>query len=180
MTRTLYIIGSAAPPVRQLDEACALARTHGWEPCIILTPLAAGWVDLEMLRAATSQPIRTVPRRPDEQDPLPKADAVLAAPLTFNTINKWAAGISDNLALGLLNELLVAGPPIVAAPCAKKALRAHPTYGPSLHTLEAVGVTIVDQDAVVERGLDGLAAFRWHDVLGVLDARAARPRRHTG
>jgi hypothetical protein len=35
---------------------------------------------------------------------VPEADAVLAAPLTFNTINKWAAGISDTLALGLLSS----------------------------------------------------------------------------
>src|SRR5438034_5108813 len=84
--------------------------------------------DAERLAELTSTPVRIHPRRPDEQDPLPPAHAVLAAPLTFNSINKWAAGISDTLALGLLNELLVDGPPIVAVPWAKAALRAHPAY----------------------------------------------------
>lgn len=171
MSRSLYIIGSAAPPVRQLDEACALAREHGWQPSVILTPTAATWVDLDVLAAVTNQPVRVHPRRPEEQDPLPNADAVLAAPLTFNTMNKWAAGISDTLALGLLNELLVAGPPIVAAPCAKTALRAHPAYGPSLSTLDHAGVTIIDQDAIVQRGPDGLARFRWHSIFDALDKR---------
>jgi phosphopantothenoylcysteine synthetase/decarboxylase len=37
---------------------------------------------------------------------LPRADAVAIAPATFNTINKWVAGISDTFALGLLNEAI--------------------------------------------------------------------------
>jgi hypothetical protein len=36
--------------------------------------------------------------------PLPPADAIAVAPATYNTINKWAAGISDTLALGILCE----------------------------------------------------------------------------
>lgn len=171
MTRSLYIIGSAAPPVRQLGEACTLAREHGWQPTVILTPTAASWVDVDALAAATGQPVRVHPRRPDEQDRLPSADAVLAAPLTFNTINKWAAGVSDTLALGLLNELLIDGPPIVAGPCAKRALRAHPAYKPSLQVLQDTGVTLVDQDLVVERGSDGLAQFQWRAIISVLNER---------
>lgn len=174
--RTLYIIAAAAPPVRQLDEACVLARERGWQPCVILTPTAASWVDLDALAAVTSQPVRVQPRRPDEQDPLPDADAVLAAPLTFNTINKWAMGISDNLALGLLNELLVAGPPIVAVPCAKMALQAHPAYVPSLERLRVAGVTVVDQAEVIDRGPDGLACLDWRAVMQALDGRATTVR----
>jgi phosphopantothenoylcysteine decarboxylase len=105
----LYIIGASEPPVRQLDEPCRHAIEYGWRPHVILTPTAAEWGDLVAIRAITGTPIRVSPRLPHEQDPFPEADAVLAAPLTFNTINKWAAGISDTFALGLLNELLVDG-----------------------------------------------------------------------
>jgi flavoprotein len=35
----------------------------------------------------------------------------VVAPATFNTINKWAQGISDTLALGLLNEATGLGLP---------------------------------------------------------------------
>jgi len=75
------------------------------------------------------------------------------------------------LALGLLNELLADGPPIVAAPCAKAALQTHPAYKPNMRVLEASGVTFVDQEKTRERGPDGLAAFRWSDILAVLDER---------
>jgi phosphopantothenoylcysteine decarboxylase len=173
--RTLYIIGTAAPPVRQLDEACQLAIEHGWRPCVILTPTAASWVDIERLSTSIGMPVRVNRRRPDEQDPLPPADAILAAPLTFNTINKWAAGISDTLALGLLNELLVDSPLIVAVPCAKAALRAHPAYFASVQLLEKSSVHFLDQDRISSRDADGLVVFDWAAILQQMNhlARAA-------
>ena len=167
-TRTLYMIGAAAPPVRDIDHACRMAIDLGWNPYVVLTPTAATWVDLERVAQASSNVVRVHPRLPDQQDPLPPADAVLAAPLTFNTINKWAAGISDTLALGLLNELLVGGPPIVAAPCAKKSLTEHPAYRASIQTLGTVGVKFVDQQAHTSRGADGLVTLDWLAVLKIL------------
>jgi len=50
-----------------------------------------------------------------ESEVFPPADAVLAAPLTFNTIHKWACGINDTVALGLLHELLSSEPQ--SSPC---------------------------------------------------------------
>ena len=88
------------------------------------------------------------PRTPSEPDPLPDADALLAAPLTFNSLCKWAAGISDTLALGILNESLGLPAPVTAAPCIKKALRAHPAYQPSATRLEEAGVSILDPDRI--------------------------------
>jgi hypothetical protein len=164
-TRTLYIIGSAAPPVRELNEACELAAQGGWQPCVVLTPTAAEWVDVARLRETTGRPVRIHPRRPDELDPFPPADAVLAAPLTFNTINKWAAGISDTLALGLLNEMLAGEVPIVAAPCANHALRQHPRYISNLAWLGEMGIHVLDQDQIVARGEDSLAVFDWPAVM---------------
>lgn len=169
--RTLYLIGAAAPPVRQLDEACQLATEQGWRPCVILTPVAATWVDIDRLADITQSPVRVNPRPPYEQDPLPPADAILAAPLTFNTINKWAAGISDTLALGLLNELLIDGPPIIAVPCAKPALRAHPAYSTNLQLLDRAGAQFLDQDLLSTRGPDGLVIFDWASVLDEMTHR---------
>jgi hypothetical protein len=173
-SRTLYLIGTAAPPVRQIDEACQVAIDHGWSPCVILSPEAATWVDVDRLAKITANPVRVNPRRPDVPDPLPPAAAVLAAPLTFNTINKWAAGISDTVALGLLNELLVDGPPIVAAPCVKPALCAHPAYGASVRVLTDAGVTFADEEAVTSRGSDGRPVFDWHCLLHTMDGSRIR------
>jgi hypothetical protein len=38
---------------------------------------------------------------PADPDILPDPDAMIVAPATANTINKWAAGISDTLPLAL-------------------------------------------------------------------------------
>jgi phosphopantothenoylcysteine synthetase/decarboxylase len=160
----LYVIGASAPPVRQLTEACRLALDAGWQTYVTLTPTAAEWVDLAELQTVTGHPIRVNPRRPGESDLFPPADAVLAAPLTFNTINKWAHGINDTVALGLLNELLSGEPTIVAVPCVKLALQAHPAYAASVGVLEASGVRFLD-DSIVTRGEDGLAAFDWQAVV---------------
>jgi phosphopantothenoylcysteine synthetase/decarboxylase len=168
--RNLYLIGTAAPPVRQLGDACRQAIERGWLPHVVLTPTAASWVQADQLRSVVGVPVRVHPRLPDEQDPLPEADALLAAPLTFNTINKWAAGISDTLALGLLNELLSGGIPIVAAPCVKAALRSHPAYPASVDLLAGVGVQVLDPDSIAKRGEDGLVAFDWPRVLDSLNA----------
>jgi phosphopantothenoylcysteine synthetase/decarboxylase len=160
----LYMIGASAPPVRQLADACRLASDAGWQPYVTLTPTAAEWVDLAELRTVTGQPVRVQPRRPGEGDPFPPADAVLAAPLTFNTINKWACGINDTVALGLLNELLSGGPAIVAVPCIKPALQAHPAYAANVHLLESAGVEFLNESITI-RGSDGLVAFDWPTVI---------------
>lgn len=160
-SRVVYVIGTAAPPVRDLPQLFELLHQRGWKPCPVLTPTAATWVDVDELGEAASCPVRVDLRLPDEEEPLPPADAVLAAPLSFNTLNKWAAGISDTLALGLLNELLGTDVPIVAAPCAKAPLRTHPAYATSLKTLEACGVTFLHSDATVIRPREEKVSLDW-------------------
>lgn len=135
----LYLVASAAPPVLGIMEVVELLQQDGWVVCLLATPTAALWVDVGAIATATGCLVRSEDRAPHEDDRLPRADAVLAAPLTFNTINKWAAGMSDNLALGVLNEVLGAEVPILAVPCVKPGLRAHPAYLPSLARLERQG-----------------------------------------
>ncbi len=52
----------------------------------------------------------------------------MVAPATFNTVNKWAAGITDTFATGLLCELTGLGVPIVAVPLVKEALARHVAF----------------------------------------------------
>ncbi|GAA4851255.1 flavoprotein [Saccharopolyspora rosea] len=162
--RVVYLVAAAAPPVRQLAEPLGLLRESGWSACVVLTPTAASWVNVAALEADSGFPVRVHPRLPHEQDPLPPADAVLAAPMTFNTINKVAGGISDTLAASLLNELLGVGLPMVFAPCVKQALRSHPAYQSGVERLRGCGIRLLDPDSLTCRGEDGLAAFRWDAV----------------
>ena len=145
----LYIVSCAAGPVTGVAALAAGARRRDWDPCLILTPAAAGWLagDLDELAEVTGHPVRSAYKRPGEADVLPPPDAVLVAPATFNTINKWAAGISDTLALGLICEALGLGIPVAAVPWVHGPLAAHPALAASRATLRGAGVTLVDLPA---------------------------------
>ncbi|MFA1543939.1 flavoprotein [Actinomadura monticuli] len=117
--------------------------------CVIATPSGLKFVDADRLAGITGFPVRSEYKQPDEPDVLPPADAFAVAPATFNTVNKWAHGISDTLALGLLNEAVGAGRPIIAAPWPNNALSRHPAFGRSVADLRAWGVTVLFDPAVL-------------------------------
>lgn len=155
-----YLVVCAAPPARRIDELVELLHQHGWRVCAIPTPTAAeSWVDTGRLATQTGFPVRSQPRAPDDPRSLPPADAVVVAPATFNTINKWAGGISDTFALGILNEAVGMGLPIIASPYAKPDLAAHPAFRRSLELLRGYGVWLTATDAL--RPDDGDERFRW-------------------
>ena len=114
--------------------------------CVIATPQASRWIDLPMLETLTGHMVRTDYKLPGEADPLPKADAMLVMPATFNTINKWAQGISDTLVTSILCEALGRGtPPILAVPCLKMDLVRHPVFKKSIAFLHECGVRILHE-----------------------------------
>jgi len=176
MTRSggwVYLVACAAPPVLHIEQLISLLSDRRWKVCLVATPTAATWTDLEDVAQRTGALFRAAARPPLQEKSLPRADAVLAAPLTFNTINKWAAGYSDSPALGVLNELLSADLPILGAPCVKALLRQHPAYRGSLDRLMGAGVTMLDPDCITFRGDDGLADFSWSRVVSAFDALVA-------
>jgi hypothetical protein len=82
-------------------------------------------------------------KRPEEPDVLPPPDAIVVAPATFNTLNKWALGIADNLALGLLTEAIGKGLPVAAMPFFNAAQARHPALTGSVERLRACGVRVL-------------------------------------
>lgn len=166
--RTVYVIATSAPPALRLGDLLNLIDEAGWSSCVIASPTLATWMDVAELSAYTPWPVRVQPRLPSDNDPLPPADAILAAPLTFNSLNKWAAGINDTLALGLLNEAIGLGVPIIAAPVIKGALRRHPAYGASIATLRDCGVHVLDPDKITVRPPEGLVALDWPQLVAKL------------
>jgi phosphopantothenoylcysteine synthetase/decarboxylase len=75
--------------------------------------------------------------------PQPPRGVVLFAPCSFNSLNKLAHGIADNLALSVVAEAIGRGTPVIVAPSLNAPLLAHPQAQASLRTLPAWGVTIV-------------------------------------
>ncbi|MGN9821916.1 flavoprotein [Streptomyces sp. SD11] len=152
MNRTLYLIACGAPPARHISTGIRAAQAAGWDVCLILTPRAYTWAvedaeegvdEIEEFRKLTGHPVRTDYKLPSQPDELPPSDAFLVAPATFNTLNKWAAGIADTLALGLLTEAIGLGRPIVALPSFNTAQARHPAFERSITTLREAGVNVL-------------------------------------
>jgi phosphopantothenoylcysteine decarboxylase/phosphopantothenate--cysteine ligase len=75
--------------------------------------------------------------------PRPPDGLVLVAPCSFNSLNKLAAGIADNLALSVTAEAIGRGTPVLVAPSLNAPLLRHPRAVSSLATLREWGVSIV-------------------------------------
>jgi phosphopantothenoylcysteine synthetase/decarboxylase len=165
----LYLIACGAGPARQLPDFAEFARGSGWDVCVITTPAGATFLDASRMAELTGHPVRVHYKLPDEPDVLPPPDAFAVVPATFNTINKMAAGISDTLALGLLNEAVGLGLPIVAAPWPNSALARHPVFLASVARLRDWGVRVILDPA----GLPGTedpdaAVFPWPELRAAL------------
>ena len=139
----LYVIACGGRPAEQLSSFVGFAQEQGWNVCVIATPDGVKFLDAPQLANLTGHPVRSQYKDPDEPDVLPPADAFVVAPATFNTINKWAQGISDTLALGLLNEAIGLSLPLAAAPWLNAALARHPVFQRSITILQEWGVRIM-------------------------------------
>ena len=139
----LYIVACGGRPAGDLPGFVSGLLADGWDVCVIATPSALKFMDTAQLAELTGHVVRYDYKQPDEPDVLPPADAITVAPATFNTINKWAHGTSDTLALGILNEAIGLGLPIVAVPVPNVALAKHPAFQESVERLRNWGVHLI-------------------------------------
>jgi phosphopantothenoylcysteine synthetase/decarboxylase len=75
--------------------------------------------------------------------PRPPRGVVLFAPCSFNSLNKLAQGVADNLALSVVAEAIGRGTPVIVGPSLNAPLLNHPQAQASLKTLPNWAVTIV-------------------------------------
>jgi phosphopantothenoylcysteine synthetase/decarboxylase len=75
--------------------------------------------------------------------PRPPRGVVLFAPCSFNSLNKLAHGIADNLALSVVAEAIGRRTPVIVAPSLNQPLLDHPQAQASLRTLPSWGVVLV-------------------------------------
>jgi phosphopantothenoylcysteine synthetase/decarboxylase len=178
--RVLYAITCATPAARDIGKLITLAQASGWAVCAIATPPALRFINRPVLEAQTGYPVRSEYKQPGTPDLLPPADAMVVGGASFNTINKWAAGISDTLALGLLNEAIGLGLPLAALPFLNKAQAAHPAFGHSVKVLREAGVTILlgpegYEPHVPHQGSKYLDRYPWHALLAAVESSTPRP-----
>jgi phosphopantothenoylcysteine synthetase/decarboxylase len=75
--------------------------------------------------------------------PLPPRGIVLFAPCSFNSLNKLAHGVADNLALSVVAEAIGRRTPVILGPSMNGPLLTHPEAQASLEKLAGWGVRIV-------------------------------------
>jgi phosphopantothenoylcysteine synthetase/decarboxylase len=162
----VYIVVCAAPPAARVEELVRLVRGRGWEAAVIASPDAVPFIDRAALQHASGCPVRVAWRRPDEPASVPDADAVVVAPATFNTVNKWVAGIADTVATATVSEYLGRPVPMVVAPCVNSDLARHPTFRRNLEVLAGWRVRVLFDDAAPRA--DRMAS--WERIVAELDA----------
>lgn len=168
-TPFLYVVVCAAGIAADVSKLITAAQERDWEVGVIATPVAMnGFFDTDAVEALTGRPIRSAWRTPADPRPFPPPDAVVVAPATFNTLNKWAAGIADTLALGTLCEAYGLGVPIAALPCVAEALAAHPAYQDSLIRLRGMGVRLGEPYTGEAGEGGGRPDFGWERALYLL------------
>lgn len=166
----VYLIVCAAPRAKRTPHLVELLQAAGWSVCVIATPQALGFIGTGELVDMTGYPVRSTYKQPDEPDLLPPADAMVVCPATFNTINKWALGVADTLALGLVTEALGTGVKLVAAPSLNNAQERHPAFARSVETLRDYGVNVLYGPGVYEPTAPGAGSqeYSWDTIVEAL------------
>ena len=151
----LYALVCGSPIARDVGVLVELAQQDGWEVCVITTPDGLKFVDAKALKAQTGHPVRTHYKNPGDADVLPPPTAMIVAPATVNTVNKWAVGITDTLVLGLLVEGYGYQIPTVVVPYTNTVMAMHPSMHESLAKLRGWGVHVLYGDDVCRLGGPG-------------------------
>lgn len=142
---TLYLVSCATSSTPLIYDCLEAARAAGWDVHVILTPSARPFVDEERLASMSGHKVWSEFQRPGEPDIWPPADALIAFPVSFNTLTRWALGISDTFALSWLQQYTGQRKPIVAVPCfrAGSGLDTHPALARNLRLLRRYGIHVI-------------------------------------
>jgi phosphopantothenoylcysteine synthetase/decarboxylase len=151
----LYALVTGSPAARDIGKLVDLAQADGWDVCVIASPNGRAFIDADTLTAKTGHTVRSEYKQPDAPDILPPADAMIVAPITCNSLAKWAAGISDTLPLGLLVEAVGKRQPVVAMPFSNWAQISFPAVQDAIRKLTGWGVTVLVGDAVYKQHAPG-------------------------
>jgi phosphopantothenoylcysteine synthetase/decarboxylase len=166
----LYVVACGGRPAADIPTFLKRMQTSGWHVCVIATPSALKFMDCDLIAAITGHKVRYDYKQSDEPDALPQPDAFVIAPATFNTVNKITCGVSDTLALGMLNEAIGMGKPIIAVPTPNVDLARHPAFQASVKALRSWGVNLMFDPTkwplpTPNMGPPASALFPWEDLV---------------
>ncbi len=147
MSNTVYLMISGAATAHRAGEFVA-ALSEKYER-VITVPTGNASRVISLRDLARIPKNHVVESYFDERIlPRPARGPVLFAPCNFNSLNKLAAGIADNLALSITAEMIGLGQAVTLALSLNEPLFAHPIVRQSINTLTTWGVTVIEpQDA---------------------------------
>jgi phosphopantothenoylcysteine decarboxylase/phosphopantothenate--cysteine ligase len=142
----LCITGSVAA-VRSSEIARGLMR-YGAEVFAVMSEMAKKIIHPYLMEWATGNPVVTELTGKVEHVALvgertSKADLVLVAPATVNTISKIACGIDDTPVTSVVSTAFGSGVPIMIVPAMHESMYRHPIVAENIEKLKTLGVEFV-------------------------------------
>lgn len=142
----LYLGVSAVPGADRTIERIQVEQAAGWDVCLVATARALHWFDTEVAAALTGHEIQSGMRLYGEPLFQPLGTKMVIAPAGFNTINKIALGLADDMVSGLACEAIARGVPIAIEPQMSDGFSNHPIFAESVERLTKAGVEFVWHD----------------------------------
>lgn len=132
-------------------KTCELLRMltkANYEVKVVVSPSALEFVGTKTLETLTNSPVYCdtfAPMQDTEHISLAGwADIFVIAPITANTISKFASGIADNLITSVFNAYLGSKKPALIAPAMNTGMLNNPFVQKNIKALEKEGVKIVE------------------------------------
>lgn len=145
--RIAHCIAGSVAAVRAPDIARLLIR-HGADVHAVMSEAATGIIHPDLMHWSTGSPV--VARLTGEIEHVAlagnvagKADLILVAPATANTIGKIAAGIDDTPVTTVVTTAFGEGIPILIVPAMHEPMYRHPIVVENIERLRRLGVGFV-------------------------------------
>jgi phosphopantothenoylcysteine decarboxylase / phosphopantothenate---cysteine ligase len=142
----LAMCGSVA--VARAPELARLLMRHGAEVVPVMSAEATRLIGAPLMHWATG--LRPVTALTGDIEHVlhagnvpGRADLLLIAPTTANTIGKIAAGIDDGPVTTFVTTAIGEGLPVVVVPAMHEPMYRHPIVGRNLETLREIGIEVV-------------------------------------
>jgi phosphopantothenoylcysteine synthetase/decarboxylase len=140
---TLYLIVTGAATARRIPALLPDLMRLAPRVITVLTPNAQRVVSPRELALVPGH--RIVESYFDAEIlPRPPPGVVLVAPCSFNSLNKLASGVADNLGLSIAAEAIGRRTPLVVAVSVNAPLWAHPQSGESVRTLRRWSCEVIE------------------------------------
>jgi len=175
----ICITGSVAA-IKSPEIARELMRL-GAEVYAVMTQMAQTIIHPYMMEWSTGNPVVTELTGETEHVTLggehpDRADLILVAPSTANTIGKAAAAIDDTPVTTLLTTAIGAGIPIVIAPAMHASMYNHPIVVENVEKLRSIGIEVLMPR--IEEGKAKIPGTR--EIVDAVVRRLSGPRDYEG